>query len=153
MYAASLYAAEAEKYLTLHTSSTPRYAQWFGDFSETNHALVLDHFTKIRSSNVKTYTYDCDCSEGTDTTFAYVFPNELGHVHLCPMYIAAEIDGSDSKAGTIVHEASHFTANGGTDDIAYGQGPASELAATNSTASTHNADSHEYFVENTPWLA
>ncbi|KIJ93995.1 hypothetical protein K443DRAFT_12474 [Laccaria amethystina LaAM-08-1] len=29
--------------------------------------------------------------------------------------------GTDSKAGTLVHETSHFTANGDTNNYAYGQ--------------------------------
>jgi hypothetical protein len=67
-----------------------------------------------------------------------------------------------------VHESSHFTANGGTDDIAYGQARSKNLASNNPDYAVKNADSHvwlscafppnylpiidqEYFVENTPF--
>ncbi|KAG8803297.1 hypothetical protein FRC17_006209 [Serendipita sp. 399] len=149
-YVASLYVADAEKYLTLHTTGTDRYTTWFGEYDSDNHDRVLKHYENIRSTDVKTYTYDCDCTEGTSDTFAYVFPNSFGHIYLCNQYMQAEISGTDSKAGTIVHESSHFTRNAGTLDIAYGQTRAQALAQTNSTAATMNADSHEYFAENTP---
>lgn len=151
-WAASLYAASAEKYLTLNTASTERYLQWFGEYESSRHDTALSHYTNIRNTDVKTYTYDCACTEGDDV-YAYVFPNEFGHIYLCGQYMAAEIMGTDSKAGTIIHEASHFTRNAGTRDLAYGQTRAAALAQSNATAAINNADSHEYFAENTPWLA
>jgi peptidyl-Lys metalloendopeptidase len=61
--------------------------------------------------------------------------------------------GTDSKAGTIVHEQSHFTVNGGTKDYVYGQAAAKRLAISNPAQAIMNADNHEYFAENTPALA
>ncbi|KIM20658.1 hypothetical protein M408DRAFT_30179 [Serendipita vermifera MAFF 305830] len=150
---ASLYVADAEKYLTLAANANSvRYETWFGTFERANHDRVLDHYGKIRKSDLKTYTFDCECTEGSDV-FAYVFPDEFGHIHLCNQYIQAEVAGTDSKAGTIVHESSHFTLNGGTKDLAYGQTRAQALAVSNSTGATMNADSHECFAENSPALA
>jgi peptidyl-Lys metalloendopeptidase len=148
-YIASLYAADAEKYLTLHTQGSDRYTTWFGEYDSTNHDNVLTHYTNIRSTDVKTYTYDCNCEESGDV-FAYVYPDQFGHIYLCNQYMLAEFQGTDSKAGTIIHESSHFTRNAGTKDLAYGQTRAQALAQTNATAATNNADSHEYFAENTP---
>ena len=113
---------------------------------------MLKHFATIRKSDVKTYTFDCACEE-SDDTYAYVYPNQFGHVYLCNQYMLAEISGTDSKAGTIVHESSHFTANAGTRDLAYGKPRAMALATANATAAINNADSHEYFSENTPFMA
>ena len=53
-------------------------------------------------------------------------------------------------AGTLVHEASHFTLNGGTKDAAYGQDSCKDLAISDPATAILNADSHEYFAENTP---
>ena len=39
----------------------------------------------------------------------------------------------------------------GTDDWAYGQSAAKSLAISNPTRALDNADSHEYFSENTPF--
>jgi peptidyl-Lys metalloendopeptidase len=60
--------------------------------------------------------------------------------------------GTDSKAGTLVHEMSHFNVVAGTDDHAYGQSAAKSLALSNPDLALNNADSHEYFAENTPAL-
>jgi peptidyl-Lys metalloendopeptidase len=57
------------------------------------------------------------------------------------------------KGGTLVHESSHFTANGGTNDYAYGQSACKQLAISNPNNAVNNADSHEYFAENTPFLS
>jgi len=54
------------------------------------------------------------------------------------------------KAGTLIHESSHFIQNGGTRDYAFGQSAARALAQTNSNQAIFNADSHEYFAENSP---
>ncbi|PVF94995.1 zincin [Serendipita vermifera] len=148
-YAASLYAADAEKFLTLNAQNTERYNTWFGEYDSANHETVLTHYTNIRTTDVKTYTYDCNCEESGDV-FAYVYPDQFGHIYLCNQYMLAEITGTDSKAGTIIHESSHFTRNAGTKDLAYGQTRAMALAQSNSTAAVNNADSHEYFAENTP---
>lgn len=61
--------------------------------------------------------------------------------------------GTDSRAGTIVHEQSHFTVNGGTDDHVYGQSGAKSLAISNPANAVDNADNHEYFAENNPALS
>jgi len=71
-------------------------------------------------------------------------------IYLCGAYWNAPATGTDSKAGTLVHESSHFTVNGGTQDYVYGQSGAKSLAISNSNNAVMNADSHEYFAENTP---
>ena len=52
----------------------------------------------------------------------------------------------------MVHELSHFNVVAATDDHAYGQSSAASLAISNPTMALDNADSHEYFAENTPFL-
>ena len=83
---------------------------------------------------------------------AYVYANTFGTVFLCPVFWSAPALGTDSKAGTIVHESSHFTRNGGTQDYKYGQTNCAALAISNPSQAVRNADSHEYFAENTPAL-
>ena len=99
------------------------------------------------------------------------FPR-FGKVYFCGAYWNAPNTGTDSRvsilytqiivalshiietqAGTIIHESSHFTANGGTNDYAYGQSAAKSLAISNPANAVMNADSHEYFAENNPVLA
>lgn len=57
-----------------------------------------------------------------------------------------------SQAGTLVHEGSHFVATAGTTDFAYGRTECQQLARANPNQAIRNADSYEYFVENTPPL-
>ena len=45
---------------------------------------------------------------------------------------------------------SHFNAVAGTDDHVYGQSGAKALAISDPAKAVDNADSHEYFAENTP---
>lgn len=71
----------------------------------------------------------------------------FGKVYLCPAFWEAPGTGVDSKAGTLVHEASHFIVNGGTQDHKYGQKASKELAISNPEWAILNADSHEYFAE------
>ena len=61
-------------------------------------------------------------------------------------------DGFESKAGTLIHETSHFTINGATDDYANDAVECMELARNNPSRAVMNADSHEYFAENDPHL-
>lgn len=141
------YISDAVSALRATTSSGyTRYETWFGTYSSTRKARVLSHFTSIRSHNVRTYRYVCGC---TDDAFAYVYPNEPKIVYLCSSFWPAPTTGQDSKAGTIIHEASHFTVNGGTRDLAYGHSRAQALAVSSPADAVMNADSHEYYAENT----
>jgi peptidyl-Lys metalloendopeptidase len=72
-------------------------------------------------------------------------------VNLCGAFWRAQDSGTDSKAGTIVHEASHFLSNGGAQDYRYGHERCLELAINDPDLAIMNADSHEFFAENTPF--
>ena len=92
---------------------------------------------------------DCSCN---DSYYAYVYPSAPYKIYVCNAFWSAPLTGTDSKAGTLVHEMSHFNAVAGTDDHAYGKTAAGNLANSNPTKALDNADSHEYFAENTPAL-
>jgi peptidyl-Lys metalloendopeptidase len=94
-------------------------------------------------------TFDCKCKQNY---YAYVYPNQPYNIYLCRVFWQAPLSGTDSKAGTLIHEMSHFNVVAGTDDVVYGQTGARNLADTDPNAAITNADSHEYFAENTPPL-
>lgn len=144
---AQTYAAGALSYVTSHTTASTRFTTWFGSFTTARRSTILSHFTKISGSSISGFTFDCSC---TDTSYAYVYPGTFGKIYLCGAFWNAPNTGTDSKAGTLVHETSHFTANGGTNDYAYGQSAAKSLATSNPAQAVMNADSHEYFAENNP---
>ncbi|KAF9502271.1 peptidyl-Lys metalloendopeptidase [Pleurotus eryngii] len=148
---AQTYAANALSYLNSHTSSTTRYTTWFGTFVTSRYNTVLSHFSSISSNTFSSYTFDCTCSDAG--TYAFVSPSNFGYVTLCGAFWNAPVAGTDSRGGTLIHESSHFTRNGGTDDHVYGQSGAQSLARSNPAQAIDNADSHEYFAENNPALA
>ena len=94
-------------------------------------------------------TFNCSCKK--KTVYAYVYSNQPYTIYLCNVFWTAPMTGTDSKAGTLIHEMSHFTVVAGTDDWVYGQAGAQNLASTNPTNAVDNADNHEYFAENTPY--
>ncbi|KAF9542862.1 zincin [Agrocybe pediades] len=127
-----------------------RYITWFGSWTLRRHLLVVSHFRSIKGNKFSDFTYDCSCSN--KDWFAYVYPNEYGIIHLCPLFWTIHTVGIDSQAGTLVHEASHFNRNGGTDDFpgAYGLDGARRLARTRPDKAVMNAENHMYFAENAP---
>ncbi|TFK41948.1 deuterolysin M35 metalloprotease [Crucibulum laeve] len=147
---AQSYASSSLSYVKSISTGTTRYTTWFGTYTSSRYSTVLSHYTKISGNTFSSYTFDCTC---TDSSYAYVYPGTFGRVYLCNAFWNAPNTGTDSKAGTIIHESSHFTANGGTDDYAYGQTAAKSLATSNPARAILNADSHEYFTENNPSLA
>ena len=147
---AKTYASESSKYLKTHHSGTPRYEEWFGVFSSSRYNTVQNHFSAISNAMTNAgITFDCKCN---GNYYAYVYPNEPYNIYLCKVFWQAPLSGTDSKAGTLIHEMSHFNVVAGTDDVVYGQTAARSLADTDPDAAITNADSHEYFAENTPPL-
>jgi len=90
----------------------------------------------------------CDCN---DPFYAFIRRTEPFRVNLCTFYWSAPQNGTDSRAGTILHEVSHFNEIGGTEDHAYGATLVSALARSDPSRAVNNADSIEYFAENTPF--
>ena len=147
---ASTYAANALSYLNANSSGTTRYTTWFGAFDLSRYNTVKSHFSAISNAmDTAPVTFNCGCKK---TYYAYVYPNQPYTIYLCKAFWTAPMTGTDSKAGTLIHEMSHFTVVAGTDDFVYGQAGAKNLAITNPTQAIGNADSHEYFAENTPAL-
>jgi peptidyl-Lys metalloendopeptidase len=148
---AKTYATNSLSYLTNTTpGNTSRYKTWFGTYSSTNWNTAKSHFTSIKSAfDTKSVIVDCSC---TSSAYAYVYPASPYRIYVCNAFWNAPNTGTDSKAGTLVHEMSHFNVVAGTDDNAYGQSACKSLAISSPTRALDNADSHEYFAENTPSL-
>jgi len=147
--AAQTMATNADAYMTRGTMGT-RYTKWFGAVASTRVSTIKSHFAAIKSTLAsKPITVNCGC---TDTSYAYVYPTQPYTIYVCKAFWNAPLTGTDSKGGTLVHETSHFNVVAGTDDWAYGQSAAASLAISNPARAIDNADSHEYFSENTPAL-
>jgi len=148
---AKTYSSGALSYLTNTTpGNTARYKTWFGSYTSTGWSTAKSHFSAINSAfNNQSVVVSCAC---TSTAYAYVYPTQPYKIYVCKAFWSAPTTGTDSKAGTLVHEMSHFNVVASTDDNAYGQSACKNLAISNPTKALDNADSHEYFAENTPAL-
>ena len=148
--AASNYSQAAQTYLSGAGSGTQRYKTWFGSYTAANWNTAKAHFVATNDAfKNKAVTLDCSCKQ---SYYAYVYPTQPYKIYVCNAFWGAPLTGTDSKAGTLVHEMTHFNVVAGTDDWAYGQSAAKSLAISNPTKALDNADSHEYFVENSPPL-
>ena len=128
-----------------------RYLEWFGEFDNWRYGKVTSNFLKIDAALVgETITFDCSC---TEPYYAYVYPTQHYDIYLCNAFWSAPLTGTDSQAGTLVHEISHFNVVTGTDDHVYGQSNCLDLADNSPNLAIENADSHEYFAENNPSLS
>jgi peptidyl-Lys metalloendopeptidase len=144
---ASNYAANALAYLNGNNQG-PRYTTWFGIFNSSRYNTVKTHFGAISNAmDTASVTFNCGCKK---QYYAYVYSNQPYTIYLCRVFWTAPATGTDSKAGTLIHEMSHFNVVAGTDDWAYGQTNAKNLAISDPAKAVDNADSHEYFAENTP---
>jgi peptidyl-Lys metalloendopeptidase len=142
-------ATNGDAYMAKGTMGT-RYTKWFGAVDSSRVATVKAHFAAIKDAfATKPITVDCGCKK---TYYAYVYPTQPYTIYVCKAFWSAPMTGTDSKGGTLVHEMSHFNVVAGTDDWVYGQSGAASLAVSNPSQAIDNADSHEYFGENTPAL-
>lgn len=144
------YGINSDNYFASKTYSTvtTRYKTWFGTATSSRFSSVKGNYDRIEYalSNTK-LTFNCSC---TSSAYAYVYPTQPYRVYLCNAFWSAPNTGTDSRAGTLIHEMSHFNAVAGTDDHVYGQSGAKSLAISNPDNALDNADNHEYFSENTP---
>ena len=145
---AETYAINSRSYLAANNLGA-RYTWWFGAVSAPNASKVLANFTAIADAFAsKPIKVDCGCKK---TYFAYVYTNQPYTIYVCKAFWSARVAGTDSRGGTLIHEMSHFTVVAGTNDWAYGQTNAHNLALlTDLSQAISNADNHEYFAENTP---
>lgn len=147
--AARNYSENAKGYLTAGTAG-PRYTTWFGAYTSSRYSTARQNFANIDAAMDQTggqITINCGCNQ---SYYAYVYPTRPYEIFVCRAFWSANNTGTDSKAGTLIHEMSHFNVVAGTDDHAYGQSAAKNLALTDPARALDNADNHEYFAENTP---
>jgi peptidyl-Lys metalloendopeptidase len=133
------------------TTMGPRYTKWFGTVTSTRQSTVKSHYAASRDARqqagqrrlrLQPDTTTPTCTRASRTASMSARPSGR-----------APMTGTDSKGGTLVHEMSHFNVVAGTDDhvpMAKAAPPAWRSAIRRRPID--NADSHEYFSENTPAL-
>lgn len=145
---ATTMSTKAYNWTVSHPTGGSLYTLWFGSFNSSRFSTVKTHYNSLKTTfSTKTFTMDCGCSENY---YAYVYPSQPYKVYLCNAFWQAPATGRDSKAGTLVHETSHFYVVASTQDYVYGATGAQQLARTNPKKAIKNADNHEYFAEDQP---
>lgn len=144
---AAVYSSGAVNYL--NGALGVRYTTWFGTYTQARYNIVDANFDDIKTAmDGASVGFNCGCKK---SAYAYVYSNQPYNIYLCRAFWNAPMTGTDSKAGTLIHEMSHFNVVAGTNDWVYGQTGARNLAISNPDNAVDNADSHEYFAENTPF--
>ena len=122
------------------------YKTWFGRYTAPRYNRVLQVYANVFTvAHEYTVTFHCDCDE--EGTYAYVYSDEPFHIHLCPLFWESPTIGTDSQAGTLIHETSHFDIVAANDDYVYGQSSCKKLASRDPNRAVFNADNYEYFAE------
>jgi hypothetical protein len=134
---------------TVLENSTARKApleEWFGTTSTANVNTIKSNFASIRTVLGQSIELFCDRST---SHFAYV--RSADHkIYLGKEFWDAPMTGIDSKAGTIIHEVSHFNNVANTDDLKYGIKDVKALADSSPNDAIKNAETYEYFAESMP---
>lgn len=131
-------------------ANSTRYQEWFGSYDPANYAVVMANFQHISAAFAsQAVTFTCGCPE---QLFAFVDPGQPYQITLCASFWTAPETGTNSRAGTLVHEMSHFTAVAGTLDHVYTQVFSRANARYIPAKAIHNADSYRYYAENDPQL-
>jgi hypothetical protein len=122
-----------------------KYKKWFGVHTSSRFSKVKSAYTKTRDGmRSKTFTYYLDPGDDCEAgDLAYTFYGST-KIWLCSGFWSAPATGTDSKAGTVLHEHTHASAD--TDDHAYGQSDCLQLAKDDPAKAIDNADNYEYYA-------
>ena len=126
---------------------------WMGSDSEATRDKIKDRIKKQLELNGRTTIGSFKPVPDTEpdrlkNAYAYVYRNDKDHtVYIGKAFGPAPATGTNSKAGTLTHEMSHFSDAGGTKDNVYGENPCKILGASDPDKAQQNADSFEYYLE------
>lgn len=123
-------------------SNNTHYVEWFGVHTTTRFNKVKKNYSavKTRMETIQ-FTYDLSLTGCDSGVYAYTYKG-TSTIWFCDQFWRAPATGTDSKAGTVLHEHTHSDAS--TDDNVYGQTGCRSLAISNPAKAVENADSHEY---------
>jgi hypothetical protein len=158
-------AIERSKRLALTATTavgpTPVFNRWFGKYSQATGDRVRRNLksvvTALRTGQVVTHCANIGVGLCDGDTYAFVDPDDPYVVNLCPSFFGMDTmkelnddsaaSGNGTRAGTIIHEVSHFTIVAGTDDFCYSREVCTKMAIDTPQEALRNADSYQYFVE------
>lgn len=149
-YAAARKLASMSLTYLLRTEPAPtaRFTTWFGAFSAGRWGKVKEHFTSL-TQHLASESADCSC---TDSAYSYVLPTQPHRIYLCNAFWQAPLTGHDSMPGALLRAMSHFDDVTGATSWADGDLACKRLAKQAPDRAVVNADSHQYFAENSAAL-
>jgi len=144
----------------------PAFNRWFGSYNAKNGEQVrrvLKAIVKgLRAPEIGVVCLNIGQELCDRDTYAFVEKSDPYNVSYCPAFFEMDTmktltndsiqDGSGTRAGTVVHEFSHFSIVGDTEDLCYARDVCTEMARTSSEDAIHNADSFQYFVEDVTYF-
>lgn len=124
-------------------ANDPNYRTWFGAHTAGRFETVKSVYAKTKNGFEKTqFTYHLNGGAScAPSDFAYTFFGS-DEIWLCGGFWSAPQTGTDSKAGVVLHEHTHASAD--TDDHTYGQTDCKALAKNDPSKAVENADNFEY---------
>lgn len=142
---------------------TENYRRWFGPYSkanaETARSTLKAIYTTISTGQLRVICLNTSDDGCEDDTYAFVYPDEAFVLNICPKYFdlptmisdapESEAMENGTREGTILHEVSHFLRVAGTDDVWYSRSTSAEEAQTDPRSAVRNADTFQYFAEDT----
>lgn len=163
-------AVDRAKHLTLHAAAvvgpTPTYARWFGPYTpkqgETVRNTLKSVVAAIRTGEVSAVCVNVGEDICDHDTYAFVSPAEAYVISYCPLFFEMPTmkqlspsrvrSGHGTRAGTVIHELTHFDVVAGTDDFCYSRDDCSLMTAEAQQDALMNADSYQYFVEDVEYF-
>lgn len=163
-------ALERAERLTLTAATavgpTPVYQRWFGKYDPSRGETVRRNLKAVVSAMRKEGVHAVCTPNGIglceDDTYAFVDPDEPYDVMLCDSFFVMETmkdlsadsvaKGNGTRAGTLVHEITHFSVVASTDDICYSREDCTDMAIDAPLDALMNADSYQYFVEDVTYF-
>lgn len=137
--------------LQAHAGASPAYRTWFGAPTHlprvaavinATYAAYARGFQTLQCDDGVPRFGDRDCDEGV---FTFVFPVDYKQtIKLCAPYFEMP---AVEMGGAILHELTHFSVNGGTEDIHYGRDACKRLARADPAQAAENADNYRFYAE------
>lgn len=130
-------------------SDQAHFALWFGTTSAAARTRIARQIAALHKLNAHYAVENFRrASPPRPGVFAYVAVTDPTRIFLDLEFVEAPAIGTNSRAGTLTHEMSHFQIGGNTKDHVYGTEKCRNLARTSPRLALENADNLEFYVEN-----
>lgn len=145
---------------------TPEFETWFGKYTpaaaEDVRRNLKSIVAAIRSGTVTTTCETVEPAGCEQGFYAYVYDDEPYLIHICPAFFSlpnmarlrpGQLSSNfGTRAGTIIHEISHFKVVADTEDNCYARDVCADMAQTDQVSALNNADSYQYFAEDVTYF-